>query len=300
MSMGCGGGEGWVMGVVEGCRYNVRVASRYFKGPELLVDLQDYDYGLDMWSLGCMFAGMIFRKEPFFYGHDNYDQLVKIAKVLLPTHRGAHGDLTSGLSRAQSSWQLGADLAQACGPGRVADGGTEKVLGTEVAKRVCKGGQSVCSCMRRRLGGGSMKAGRRMAGGVGAGLEEEVKLVMTFRKTRDSNWRWGCGRRCWARRGCTRTWPSTASSWTRSWRPWWAATAASSGASSSRRKTATWSTQKPWTSWTNSSDTTTRSERPHTLSNPPSDGNCHAHACLHSRLPRALFDLGKQEGFNGH
>ena len=38
-------------------RYNVRVASRYFKGPELLVDLQDYDYSLDMWSLGCMFAG---------------------------------------------------------------------------------------------------------------------------------------------------------------------------------------------------------------------------------------------------
>jgi casein kinase II subunit alpha len=65
-----------------GKEYNVRVASRYFKGPELLVDLQDYDYSLDMWSLGCMFAAMIFRKEPFFYGHDNSDQLVKIAKVL--------------------------------------------------------------------------------------------------------------------------------------------------------------------------------------------------------------------------
>jgi len=65
-----------------GQEYNVRVASRYFKGPELLVDLQDYDYSLDMWSLGCMFAGMIFRKEPFFHGHDNHDQLVKIAKVL--------------------------------------------------------------------------------------------------------------------------------------------------------------------------------------------------------------------------
>uniref|UniRef100_A0A1S4BYE3 Casein kinase II subunit alpha n=2 Tax=Nicotiana TaxID=4085 RepID=A0A1S4BYE3_TOBAC len=64
-----------------GKEYNVRVASRYFKGPELLVDLQDYDYSLDLWSLGCMFAGMIFRKEPFFYGHDNYDQLVKIAKA---------------------------------------------------------------------------------------------------------------------------------------------------------------------------------------------------------------------------
>lgn len=55
-----------------------------------------------MWSLGCMFASMvrrcplpgsppsseltsamqIFRKEPFFHGHDNYDQLVKITKVL--------------------------------------------------------------------------------------------------------------------------------------------------------------------------------------------------------------------------
>ncbi|KAL3074874.1 hypothetical protein niasHS_014319 [Heterodera schachtii] len=62
--------------------YNVRVASRYFKGPELLVDYQCYDYSLDMWSLGCMFASMIFRKEPFFHGHDNYDQLVRIAKVL--------------------------------------------------------------------------------------------------------------------------------------------------------------------------------------------------------------------------
>ena len=64
-----------------GREYNVRVASRYFKGPELLVDFQEYDYALDMWSLGCMFSGMIFKKEPFFHGHDNYDQLVKIAKV---------------------------------------------------------------------------------------------------------------------------------------------------------------------------------------------------------------------------
>ena len=69
-----------------GQEYNVRVASRYFKvsftlslspvvtphydgqGPELLVDYQMYDYSLDMWSLGCMLASMIFRKEPFFHG----------------------------------------------------------------------------------------------------------------------------------------------------------------------------------------------------------------------------------------
>jgi len=62
--------------------YNVRVASRYFKGPELLVDMQDYDYALDLWSFGCMFAGIIFKREPFFRGNDNKDQLVRIAKVL--------------------------------------------------------------------------------------------------------------------------------------------------------------------------------------------------------------------------
>eukprot|EP00928_Gymnodinium_smaydae_P071509 TRINITY_DN55066_c0_g1_i1.p1 TRINITY_DN55066_c0_g1~~TRINITY_DN55066_c0_g1_i1.p1 ORF type:complete len:419 (-),score=48.04 TRINITY_DN55066_c0_g1_i1:245-1501(-) len=62
--------------------YNVRVASRYYKGPELLVGFQRYGYSLDMWSLGCMVAGMVFRKEPFFQGHDNIDQLVKIAHFM--------------------------------------------------------------------------------------------------------------------------------------------------------------------------------------------------------------------------
>ena len=46
------------------------------------MDFQEYDYSLDMWSLGAMFASMIFRKEPFFHGNSNSDQLVKIAKVL--------------------------------------------------------------------------------------------------------------------------------------------------------------------------------------------------------------------------
>ncbi|CAE5975139.1 unnamed protein product [Arabidopsis arenosa] len=40
-----------------GKEYNLCVASRYFKGPELLL----VDYSLDMWSLGCIFAGMLVR-----------------------------------------------------------------------------------------------------------------------------------------------------------------------------------------------------------------------------------------------
>ncbi|XDT41041.1 Serine/Threonine protein kinases active-site signature [Nakaseomyces glabratus] len=62
--------------------YNVRVASRFFKGPELLVDYRMYDYSLDLWSFGTMLASMIFQKEPFFHGTSNTDQLVKIVRVL--------------------------------------------------------------------------------------------------------------------------------------------------------------------------------------------------------------------------
>ncbi|CAI4064675.1 hypothetical protein SUVZ_08G1020 [Saccharomyces uvarum] len=65
-----------------GVDYNVRVASRYHKGPELLVNLNQYDYSLDLWSVGCMLAAIVFKKEPFFKGSSNPDQLVKIAAVL--------------------------------------------------------------------------------------------------------------------------------------------------------------------------------------------------------------------------
>jgi casein kinase II subunit alpha len=62
--------------------YNVSVASRFFKGPELLVNHKNYHYGLDIWSFGCMMAGMIFHRDAFFRGEDNYDQLARIVKVL--------------------------------------------------------------------------------------------------------------------------------------------------------------------------------------------------------------------------
>ena len=40
--------------------YNVKVASRYFKGPELLLEDTNYDYSLDVWSIGCIFAGIVY------------------------------------------------------------------------------------------------------------------------------------------------------------------------------------------------------------------------------------------------
>jgi casein kinase II subunit alpha len=39
------------------------VATRFYKGPELLCDIRDYDYSLDIWGVGCMLAAFLFRKQ---------------------------------------------------------------------------------------------------------------------------------------------------------------------------------------------------------------------------------------------
>ena len=67
-----------------GERYNVRVASRHYKSPELLLgsSFGYYDYAIDLWGVGCILAGLLFRKEPFFRGKNNVDQLGVIVQVL--------------------------------------------------------------------------------------------------------------------------------------------------------------------------------------------------------------------------
>jgi casein kinase II subunit alpha len=62
--------------------YNVRVASRHYKSPELLLAYPYYTPALDLWGVGCVLAGLLLRREPFFRGRDNPDQLVKIVSVL--------------------------------------------------------------------------------------------------------------------------------------------------------------------------------------------------------------------------
>ena len=63
-------------------QYNVRVASRHYKVPELLLGNENYDYAIDLWGVGCILAGLLFRREPFFRSKDNLDQLNTIIAVL--------------------------------------------------------------------------------------------------------------------------------------------------------------------------------------------------------------------------
>jgi casein kinase II subunit alpha len=46
-----------------GKEYPVRVATRFYKGPELLTDIKDYDYSLDIWGAGCMMAAIMFKRQ---------------------------------------------------------------------------------------------------------------------------------------------------------------------------------------------------------------------------------------------
>ncbi|KAJ7224846.1 hypothetical protein B0H12DRAFT_1240800 [Mycena haematopus] len=54
------------------------LAELYHPGTEY----HQYDYSLDLWSTGCILVAMIFRKQHFFRGADNEDQLLKILRVL--------------------------------------------------------------------------------------------------------------------------------------------------------------------------------------------------------------------------
>ena len=65
-----------------GKEYTWHVDSKHYKAPELLMHFTMYDYGLDIWGVGSILAGLVFKIFPFFNGHNPSEQLYKITKVL--------------------------------------------------------------------------------------------------------------------------------------------------------------------------------------------------------------------------
>ena len=61
--------------------YSTKVSARFYKAPELLLGNEHYDYAIDVWSLGCIFAAIIFQHEIFFQGKDDINQLLEIVKI---------------------------------------------------------------------------------------------------------------------------------------------------------------------------------------------------------------------------
>jgi serine/threonine protein kinase len=61
--------------------YTQKVLTMYYRAPELLMGLDQYSIGVDIWSIGCVMAELLI-KFPLFIGESEIDQLKKIFEVL--------------------------------------------------------------------------------------------------------------------------------------------------------------------------------------------------------------------------
>jgi cyclin-dependent kinase len=61
--------------------YTHEVVTLWYRAPEILLGGRQYSTGVDMWSIGCIFAEMITRK-PLFPGDSEIDEIFKIFRVL--------------------------------------------------------------------------------------------------------------------------------------------------------------------------------------------------------------------------
>lgn len=61
--------------------YTHEVVTLWYRAPEILLGSKYYTTGVDVWSLGCIFAEMILRR-PMFPGDSEIDQLFRIFRTL--------------------------------------------------------------------------------------------------------------------------------------------------------------------------------------------------------------------------
>ncbi|KAJ9667407.1 Cyclin-dependent kinase catalytic subunit [Coniosporium apollinis] len=61
--------------------YTHEVVTLWYRAPEILLGSRQYSTGVDMWSVGCIFAEMCTRK-PLFPGDSEIDEIFKIFRIL--------------------------------------------------------------------------------------------------------------------------------------------------------------------------------------------------------------------------
>lgn len=57
------------------------VTSLWYRAPELIMGMKDYDYAIDIWSVGCIYYQLV-CKNVLFRGSDEIDQLFTIFRIL--------------------------------------------------------------------------------------------------------------------------------------------------------------------------------------------------------------------------
>jgi len=62
-------------------QYTHEVVTLWYRAPEVLLGAKTYGIGLDMWSVGCIFAEMLTNK-PLFPGDSEIDELFQIFRAL--------------------------------------------------------------------------------------------------------------------------------------------------------------------------------------------------------------------------
>jgi casein kinase II subunit alpha len=64
--------------------FSVKVCTRCYKAPELLIDTERKHYtpAIDMWGVGCIMGTLLFHSMPFFRAKENDELLIKIVNVL--------------------------------------------------------------------------------------------------------------------------------------------------------------------------------------------------------------------------
>jgi serine/threonine protein kinase len=67
--------------------YTHEVVTLWYRAPEILLGGRQYSTGVDMWSVGCIFAEMCTRK-PLFPGDSEIDEIFKIFRYVFPRYNG--------------------------------------------------------------------------------------------------------------------------------------------------------------------------------------------------------------------
>ncbi|KAJ2157403.1 Cyclin-dependent kinase catalytic subunit [Coemansia sp. RSA 552] len=74
--------------------YTHEVVTLWYRSPEILMGSRHYSIGMDMWSVGCIFAEMV-RRKPLFPGDSEIDEIFKIFRILGTPTEDIWPDITS-------------------------------------------------------------------------------------------------------------------------------------------------------------------------------------------------------------